>query len=54
LVAQALGCSTGQIQVREDPEMAFEQNIPFTCSGKRDHVVGTMAELSRAILEFPL
>ena len=53
-VAQALGCATGQIQVREDPGVALEQNVPFTCSGSRDHVVGTMAEFSRAFLEFPL
>ncbi len=56
-VAQALGCATGQIQVREvseGPEMAVEGFVPFTCSGKRDQVVGTMAEFSRAFLEFPL
>ncbi len=53
-VAQALGCATGQIQVREDPEVAFEQNVPFTCSGRREQVVETMAEFSRAFLEFPL
>ncbi len=51
-MAQALGCATGQIQVREDPGVAYEQNVPFTCSGRRDHVVGAMAEISRAILEF--
>ena len=52
-VAQALGCATGAIQLREDPGVAFEQNVPFVCSGRRDQVVGTMAELSRAMLEFP-
>ena len=52
-VAQALGCATAQIQVREDPGAAFEQNVPFTCSGRRDHVVGVVAELTRAFLEFP-
>ena len=52
-VAQALGCATGH-QVREDPEVAFEQNVPFSGSGRRDHVVGTLAEFSRAFLEFPL
>jgi len=53
-VAQALGCVTGEIQVREDPGASFEEAVPFTWSGRRDHVVGTMAELSRAILELPL
>ncbi len=52
-VAQALGCATGH-QVREDPGVSFEQAVFFTCSGRRDHVVGTMAEFSRAFLEFPL
>ena len=52
-VAQALGCATGQIQVHEDPE-GFGGDVPFTCSGRRDHVVGAMAEISRALLEFPL
>ncbi len=52
-VARALGCATGPMHVREDAEVAFEQSFPFTCSGRRDQVVGAMAELSAAILEFP-
>ena len=51
-VAQALGCGTGLIRVEPDEPGAFAQVFGFTCSGRRDHVVGTMAEISRAILEF--
>ncbi len=51
-VAQALGCATGPIGVRVDREGGFEQVFSFACSGRRDHVVGTMAKFSRAILEF--
>ena len=51
-VARALGCATGQIRVEPDEPGAFALGFGFTCSGSRDHVVGAMAEFSRAILEF--
>ncbi len=51
-VAQALGCATGLIRVDPDEPEAIAQSFGFTCSGRRDHVVGAMAEISRAILEF--
>ena len=53
-VAQALGCATGPVVALEDPGVFFDSVVQFTCSGKRDQVVGTMAEFSRAFLEFPL
>ena len=53
-VTQALGCATGQIRVEPDEPGAFALGFGFTCSGSRDHVVGAMAEVSRAILEFRL
>ena len=55
-VARALGCATGPIQVTEDAEgtdAALHRGFGFSCSGKQDHVVGAMGELSAAILEFP-
>ncbi len=51
-VAQALGCATGPITVGVDEPEAFAQGFGFTCSGRRDRIVGAMAEISRAILEF--
>ncbi len=56
-VARALGCATGAIQVTEQSEgadAALHRGFGFTCSGRREHVVGAMAEISRAILEFPI
>ena len=53
-VAQALGCATSQDPVHEDPGVVFTTGVAVTCSGRRDRVVGVMAELVRAFLEFPL